>query len=98
MRSCSRWTRRQWLSSVPPAAGGLAIGRSAFAANAPASRVAVARCTSYGTELLPTMQKMFDGLGGLGRIVAGKTVAIKVNLTGSPDYRLGYLPAESAHW
>jgi uncharacterized protein (DUF362 family) len=98
MRSCSRWTRRQWLSSVAATAGGLAVGRSAFAANTPTSRVAVARCTSYGPELLPTMEKMFDQLGGLGRVVSGKTVAIKVNLTGSPDYRLGYLPAESAQW
>lgn len=99
MSICSRWTRRQWISSVAAAAAGsLSIGRSAFAANAPASRVAVASCKTYGPELGPTMQKMFDQLGGLGKLVAGKTVAIKVNLTGSPDYRLGYLPAESAHW
>ncbi len=49
--------------------------------------------------LLPTMQTMFDQLGGLGRLVKGKTVAIKINLTGSPSFRLGYLPpAELAHW
>ncbi|MDP2898640.1 MAG: DUF362 domain-containing protein, partial [bacterium] len=28
----------------------------------------------------------------------GKTVAMKVNLTGVPTTRLGYLPAELAHW
>jgi uncharacterized protein (DUF362 family) len=44
------------------------------------------------------MQKMFDQLGGLGRIVAGKTVAIKVNLTGSPNQRMGYRSAELAQW
>jgi uncharacterized protein (DUF362 family) len=41
---------------------------------------------------------MFDQIGGLGRIVKGKTVAMKVNLTGNPDTRLGYTPAELAHW
>lgn len=41
---------------------------------------------------------MFDAIGGLGRIVKGKTVAMKVNLTGSPETRLGHAPAELAHW
>jgi uncharacterized protein (DUF362 family) len=41
---------------------------------------------------------MFDRLGGLGRIVKGKTVAIKVNLTGGPTDRLGYLPNGLTHW
>jgi uncharacterized protein (DUF362 family) len=44
------------------------------------------------------MRKMFDQLGGLGRLVKGKTVAIKINLTGSPTYRLGYLPLEDTHY
>ncbi|MFN7924238.1 MAG: DUF362 domain-containing protein [Bryobacteraceae bacterium] len=41
---------------------------------------------------------MFDQIGGLGRIVRNKTVAIKINLTGAPSYRLGHAPAELAHW
>jgi uncharacterized protein (DUF362 family) len=41
---------------------------------------------------------MFDQLGGLGKLVKGKTVAIKVNLTGSPTYRLGYHRAEDTHY
>lgn len=44
------------------------------------------------------MQRMFDQLGGLGRLVKGKTVAVKINLTGSPTYRLGYLPLEDTHY
>jgi uncharacterized protein (DUF362 family) len=44
------------------------------------------------------MKKLFDGIGGLGRIVAGKTVAIKINLTGSGSQRMGYTPAELAQW
>jgi uncharacterized protein (DUF362 family) len=41
---------------------------------------------------------MFDQLGGLGRLVKGKTVAIKINLTGPPSYRLGYLPLGDTHY
>ena len=44
------------------------------------------------------MQRMFDQIGGLGRLVKGKTVAVKINLTGSPTYRLGYLPLEDTHY
>jgi uncharacterized protein (DUF362 family) len=69
------------------------------AADAPASPVTLARCKTYNAgELMPAMQKMFDQLGGLGRLVKGKTVAIKINLTGSPTYRLGYLPLEDSHY
>lgn len=98
MYNCPKFTRRQWLSTVTATAGALSAGRPMFGASAPTAPVAIARCNSYGAELLPTMQKMFDQLGGLGRIVAGKTVAIKVNLTGSPNQRMGYRSAELAQW
>jgi uncharacterized protein (DUF362 family) len=98
MYNCPKFTRRQWLSTVTATAGALSAGRPMFGASAPTAPVAIARCNSYGAELVPTMQKMFDQLGGLGRIVAGKTVAIKVNLTGSPNQRMGYRSAELAQW
>jgi uncharacterized protein (DUF362 family) len=79
------------------AAGAATFGRPAHAA-APAAPVAIAKCRSYGPELVTTLDAMFDQLGGLERIVKGKTVAIKVNLTGSANYRLGYTPAELAQW
>lgn len=41
---------------------------------------------------------MFDQLGGLARIVRGKTVAIKLNLTGMAANRLGHAPAEMTYW
>ncbi len=84
-------TRRQLLAG----AAGL---RLLPAAQAPADPVALARCTSYGRELVPVLEGMFDSLGGLGRLVKGKTVAIKLNLTGHPSYRLGHAPAGDAHW
>ena len=65
------------------------MARRAWAAEAPAAPVALARCDSYGAEVLPTLKKMFDQIGGLGRLVKGKTVAVKLNLTGNPDIRLG---------
>jgi uncharacterized protein (DUF362 family) len=69
------------------------------AAIAPTAPVSVARCKTYTpNELLPVMQSMFDQLGGLERLVKGKTVAIKINLTGAPSYRLGHLPLEDTHY
>jgi uncharacterized protein (DUF362 family) len=92
-------TRRQWLCGMASSAAYLAGPRLLRAAVAPTAPVAVARCKTYNpNELLPTMQKMFDQLGGLDRIVKGKTVAIKINLTGAPTYRLGHLPLEDTHY
>ena len=68
------------------------------AISAPTQPVAVSRCMTYGPELVPTLDKMFDQLGGLGRIVKGKSVAMKINLTGAPSYRVGYLPCEDTHY
>jgi uncharacterized protein (DUF362 family) len=95
------YTRRKWLSNAAVAVSGayVAGSRLARAAAAPATPVSVARCKTYEpSELLPTMQKMFDQLGGLGRLVKGKTVAIKINLTGAPTYRIGHLPLEDTHY
>ena len=65
---------------------------------APASRVAVAKCPAYDAEVLATLQTMFDRLGGLERLVKGKTVAIKLNLTGGPTDRVGGRPVEFTSW
>ena len=88
-------TRREWLHSAAAAIAAAPLAR----ADAPTSPVAVARCRTYNPgELVPTMSRMFDQLGGLGRLVAGKTVAIKINLTGAPTYRVGHLPLEDTHY
>ncbi|MCS7314071.1 MAG: DUF362 domain-containing protein [Bryobacteraceae bacterium] len=65
---------------------------------APAAPVSVVRCRSYDAELRPAMERLFDQLGGLSRLVKGKVVAIKLNLTGSPTYRLGHRPLGTAQW
>ena len=68
------------------------------AAIAKPGRVAVARCKTYGPELVPAMAKMFDQIGGLGGLVKGKTVAIKINLIGVRWQRLGNAPMEETFW
>jgi hypothetical protein len=73
-------------------------GAVALPARAAGERVAIARCMDYGASLMPALRTMMDQIGGLGRIVKGKTVAIKVNLTGSSTSRLSYAPLEHTHW
>jgi uncharacterized protein (DUF362 family) len=55
--------------------------------NAPTAPVSVAKCPSYDGDVSATLATMFDQIGGLDRIVKGKTVTIKLNLTGSPGLR-----------
>lgn len=48
------------------------------------AKVAIVPCKTYGLEeIKAAFQQSFDLLGGLGRLVAQKTVTIKVNLTGT---------------
>src|SRR5579862_9482237 len=74
-------TRRQLMKAM--AAAPLAA-EWARAERSPAAPVSIAKCDTYDGDLTGTLSKMFDELGGLGRIVKNKTVTIKVNLTGSP--------------
>src|SRR5512140_2752071 len=90
--------RREFLAGLGATAGlGLVLPARARAA-APTAPVAIAKCTSYGAEYLATMEKMFDQLGGLGRLVKGKTVALKINMTGDQSQRLGFLDAGLTHF
>jgi uncharacterized protein (DUF362 family) len=93
-------TRREWLKNTASLLSGISpvgLARQSKTA-APAAPVAVTGCRTYGPELLPAMENLFDRLGGLGRLVKGKTVAIKINLTGSPTLRLGYWPLGDSHY
>ncbi|MGA3096194.1 MAG: DUF362 domain-containing protein [Bryobacteraceae bacterium] len=88
-------TRRELLAGA-----GALLARPAWsrAAAAPTARVAVARCKTYGPELVPAMERMFDQLGGLGGLVKGKTVAVKINLIGVRWQRLGNALMEDTFW
>lgn len=82
--------------AVPLAAAPL---RAAAPASRPTSPVSIARCKTYDREALyRELAAMMDRLGGLEKLVSGKTVAVKVNLTGSPDQpALGLPPRLTYH-
>ena len=52
-------------------------------AEAPASRVAIVRCPDYA-QYGQQLSRAFDQIGGIEKLVRGKTVALKLNLTGNP--------------
>src|SRR5690349_2451872 len=97
MYAC-QYTRRKWLKTTAAASAWIGAPAISRAAEAPATTVSIAKCGDYGPDLVPTLDRIFDQLGGLGRIVKGKTVAAKINLTGSPSYRLGYYRCEDTHY
>ncbi len=92
-------TRRDFLATMGMAAGAY-IARPAMvsAERAPASRVAVGVCKEYNRQVVETLSTMFDQLGGLNGLVRGKTVAIKLNMTGTPNLRLNNMPVEMTNW
>jgi uncharacterized protein (DUF362 family) len=62
------------------------------------SPVTIARCKAYDREaVFGQLQAMMDQLGGLAKLVGGKTVAVKVNLTGDPAQPALGLPASRTY-
>ncbi len=64
---------------------------------AAATKVAIVKCTDYGASLQPAMAQAFSLLGGIGSLVNGKTVTVKINLTndGQFEEQFGLPPGES---
>jgi uncharacterized protein (DUF362 family) len=60
--------------------------------------VAIAKCASYDDDVTAHLATMFDQLGGLDRIVRGKTVTVKLNMTGSPGLRVNGRPPGVTHY
>ncbi len=81
----SNISRRDLLAVSGLAAGALAFrGRaSASLFTPPTTPVAVAKVSGYDQDLVAQFEQMFDQLGGISHLVRGKTVAMKLNLTGS---------------
>src|SRR5690348_6205913 len=88
-------TRRDWLALSGLAAGAMAVPTAEAqpahtrpaadertASMAPAEPVSVAKVRTYDEDLTAQFRKMFDQIGGIDTRVKGKTVGIKVNLTG----------------
>jgi len=92
-------SRRKFVGTLGAAAG-MWLARPAldWARPTPAGRVAIGKCHEYGPEVADALAGLFDHLGGLNGLVKGKTVAIKLNLTGGPNNRLGQAPPEWTHW
>ncbi len=89
-------SRREFMAGA--GAAGLLLQPGRLHAAAPTAPVAIARCRGYGAEFVAATGRMFDQLGGLGRLVKGKTVNIKINLTGNEHTRQDHLPAGRTIW
>ena len=62
------------------------------------SPVAIQRCRSYEPKLLMArLTTALDLIGGINDLVRGKTVTVKLNLTGGPRLKLGGLPAHRTY-
>lgn len=92
--------RRELIQGLGAAAAGLYLTPTRLfgAVAASTAPVAVARCSSYGPEMITTLSTMFDQLGGLRKLVGGKTVAIKINVTGSSTERFKGIAQGQTYW
>jgi uncharacterized protein (DUF362 family) len=95
----AKFSRRDFLGTAGMAAGATIV-RPALAAtfNTPSSRVAIGECQEYGHHVADVLSTMFDQLGGIQKLVQGKTVAIKLNMTGPPNDKLNSMPTQMTHW
>jgi len=73
----NRLSRREVLAVGAAASLGVLKG------NTPNGKVALVRCRSYN-DFGPQLSAAFDHIGGIQKLVGGKTVALKLNLTGNP--------------
>ncbi|MHB1033955.1 MAG: DUF362 domain-containing protein [Pirellulales bacterium] len=103
--SCT-FTRREMLRRGLAVAGLAATGTGGRVLAAPAGEkpkaapslpVAIGRCTSYEPQVvMARLNEALDLIGGIGPLVRGKTVTIKLNLTGGPSPLKG-LPAHRTY-
>lgn len=92
-------SRREFLGAAGLVAGALLTpSRLLRAQHMYTSRVAVGRCAEYNRQVIDTLSAMFDQLGGIDTLVRGKTVAIKLNMTGPANDKLKAMPNQMTHW
>src|SRR5580700_11734188 len=75
--------RREMLTTTGAATVAALVMPKLLKAEAPASQVAIVRCRDYA-QYAQQLSSAFDQIGGLDKLVRGKTVALKLNLTGNP--------------
>jgi uncharacterized protein (DUF362 family) len=89
--------RRDFLASAVAGAALMGLPSEAPAApgrKPPSAPVSIGRCRAYDLDVvLARLEKVIDQIGGLNKLVGGKTVAVKVNLTGNPTQKALGLPA-----
>jgi uncharacterized protein (DUF362 family) len=96
---CNTFSRRDLFAVSGLAAGALAVKAQESGLSVPAGPVSVAKVVSYDLDLVSQFEQMFDQIGGLGQRVRGKTVAMKLNLTGAMGRgRQVGLSAGQTHW
>jgi uncharacterized protein (DUF362 family) len=93
------YSRRGFLGAAGMVAGAV-MTRSALPTvmAAASSRVAIGMCPEYDRQVSQVLSAMFDQLGGLEKLVRGKTVAIKLNMTGPANDKLNNMPNQVTHW
>jgi uncharacterized protein (DUF362 family) len=92
-------SRRDFLAAMAMTAGAyMARAEGVAREKLPTSRVAIGRCPEYDHQVVEVLGTLFDQLGGIDALVRGKTVAIKLNLTGGVSNRLDGLPNQMTHW
>jgi uncharacterized protein (DUF362 family) len=103
-----RYTRREILHHTAAALGAVTVGSTdrlwaamspkVAAPSAPSLPVAIQRCATYERQSLrDRLNTALDLIGGMEPLVRGKTVTIKLNLTGGPRRQLGGLPASRTY-
>ncbi|MGD0228267.1 MAG: DUF362 domain-containing protein [Terriglobia bacterium] len=91
--------RREFIQGLSAAAAGFYLAPAGlWAKTAPTAPVAVAKCATYGPEVGTTLATMFDQLGGIEKLVRDKTVAMKINVTGSPPEFFHKMPVGETYW
>jgi uncharacterized protein (DUF362 family) len=104
-RPCSR-RRFLGLAAAAPLAAAAGCGGSGSSAPSPSPTanptvspssgsgvVAITGARSYGSEAAAAIRQALELLGGVGSLVRGKTVTVKVNFTGWPIQAIGGRPA-----
>src|ERR1017187_2952481 len=89
-------TRREWIAII--SAAPLLKAAPGPEGTPAAVPVAIAKCASYDEDVTARLATMFDQLGGLDHMVRGKTVTIKLNMTGSPGLRVDGWPPGVTHY
>lgn len=93
-------TRREWIAliSAAPLLKAAPGPKGTPEGTPPAAPVAIAKCASYDEDVTARLATLFDQLGGLDGMVRGKTVTIKLNMTGSPALRVDGRPPALTHY